>query len=354
MENKNPYNQTADNLTPRTKTAREKLEKEINRAVKKVTRRKSDRNKIIILLSFAALYAVFSIVITLNEKFWKNEAIPEWHELYEMAGFSSSAYKAKDGDIAVHFIDVEQGDSALIIAGDYTVLIDAGEFSEKSKVITYIRSLDIDHLDMVIASHAHSDHIGSLSAVINEYGTDKLLMADISEEMTPVTSSFENMLDAAEDCNAEIVFVDKGDIYKLSEDCTIEILAPVNSYEDHNNYSIVCRFNYKDISFLFTGDIENLAERDIVDSGTDISADVIKIAHHGSQTSSLKVFMQAVDPDYAVISVGSPNDYGHPHKETLELLDILDIDVYRTDINGDIVFFSDGTNISVVTEKGVG
>ena len=139
----------------------------------------------------------------------------------------------------------------------------------------------------------------------------------------------------------------------LTNSNTVKIM-PFVFVDEIKNFSLSWNTSLKPITTKFTGDIENLAERDIVDSGTDISADVIKIAHHGSQTSSLKVFMQAVDPDYAVISVGSPNDYGHPHKETLELLDILDIDVYRTDINGDIVFFSDGTNISVVTEKGVG
>lgn len=268
-----------------------------------------------------------------------------------MSGFSSSAYKGKDGDVAVHFIDVDQGDCSLIIADDYTVLIDAGEISEKSTVITYLRSLGITSLDMVIATHPHSDHIGSLSPVIDKYGTDLLLMPDIIEEMTPVTSSYENMIESAEKCGADIRFASAGDVYTLTDECRIEIIAPVNDYEDHNNYSLVCRLCYGDTEFLFTGDIEELAERDIVDSGTDISADVIKVAHHGSETSSLKVFMQAVDPEYAVISVGAANDYGHPHKKTLDLLELLDIDIYRTDYNGDIVFFTDGSKLSVVTQK---
>ncbi len=270
-----------------------------------------------------------------------------------MAGLASSASKTVDGDIAVHFIDVQQGDCTLIVADNYTVLIDAGEVSEKSKVITYLRSLDITHLDMVIASHPHSDHIGSLGAVIEEYGTDLLLMPEETEDMTPVTTSYENMITAAEECNAEIKYAKLGDVYTLTEDCTIDILAPVADYDDHNNYSIVCRLNYGETSFLFTGDIENQAERDIVNSGADLSADVIKIAHHGSNTSSLKVFLQNTDPKYAVISVGALNDYGHPHKETLELLNLLGIDVLRTDYHGDIVLSSDGTDITVVKEKEV-
>ena len=354
QENKNPYSKVKAELVRKTERTKTRLKKEINRAVKKISRKRSRKIKYIIALSVVILYALFSLVITLNEKFFKIEAIPEWHELYEMSGFSSSAYKGVHGDIAVHFIDVGQGDCTLIIAGDYTVLIDAGEVSEKSTVITYLRSLDIDHLDMVIASHPHSDHIGSLSAVIDKYGADILLMPDVTEEMTPITSSYENMIKSAEKRGTDIRFAAVGDVYTLIEGCTLEIIAPVKDYEDHNNYSIVCRLIYGENEFLFTGDIEELAERDIVDSGADISADVIKVAHHGSETSSLKVFMQAADPDYAVISVGSANDYGHPHKETLKLLELLDIKVYRTDWNGDVVMFTDGKEITVVTQKNRG
>ncbi len=268
-----------------------------------------------------------------------------------MAGFASSADKSGYSDVSVHFIDVGQGDCSLIIAKDYTILIDAGELSAKSTVLTYIRSLDIDHIDMVIASHPHSDHIGSLSTVIDKYGTDLLIMPEVTEEMTPVTSSFVNMVEAAEKCGAEIRFAEAGESYKVAEDCTIDFIAPVNDYEDHNNYSIVCRFNYGENSFLFTGDIEEIAERDILNNGADISADVMKVAHHGSRTSSLKAFIQNVNPEYAVISVGNFNDYGHPHSETLKLMELLNIELYRTDYHGDVVMYSDGKDITVVPEN---
>ncbi len=267
-----------------------------------------------------------------------------------MSGFSAGAH-TDYGDFAVHFIDVDQGDCALITAGDYTVLIDAGEVSQKSKVLTYLRSLDIDSLDMIIASHPHSDHIGSLSSIIDEYGSDKLVMPEVSEEMTPVSTSYFNMIESAEEHGTQLIYVSAGDVFKLKDDCKIEIIAPVNDYDDYNNYSIVCRLTYGETSFLFTGDIEELAEREIYDSGAEISADVIKIAHHGSNTSSLKVFMQTVSADYAVISVGVANDYGHPHSETLSLLELLGMHVYRTDLNGDIVISSDGENLTVVTQK---
>lgn len=256
------------------------------------------------------------------------------------------------GDIAVHYIDVEQGDSALIMAGDTTILIDGGERSAYSKVTGYIRSLDITQLDYVIASHPHSDHIGSLQLIIEEYKAKNLIMPEVSEEMTPITSSYNYMLEAAAKVGTKVKYADVGGSIDFGENCTMDFFAPIADYEDYNNYSVVCRFNYGETSFLFTGDIEERAERDILATGADISATVLKIPHHGSETSSTKVFLQAVDPEYAVISVGSPNDYGHPHTEPLKLLELLEIDLYRTDLYGDIVMFSDGKEISIVKEKG--
>ena len=128
-------------------------------------------------------------------------------------------------------------------------------------------------------------------------------------------------------------------------------LAPVADYEVLNNYSVTVKLVHGQNSFLFTGDIESEAETDILDSGADVSADVLKVAHHGSTTSSLKKFLNAVSPDYAVIEVGSPNDYGHPHEKTVERLENMGIAVYRTDIRGNIVFVSDGEELGIEVER---
>ncbi len=364
MESKNPYNKTKiqeDELTEQkiqygenlySKVKNSEAGRNLSRAAKRVSNSKRKKLKAVAVITFIAAYGLFSLFISLNEKFWHIKGVPEWHELFEAAGLSESAYKGSYGDVAVHFIDVEQGDSALIIIGDTTILIDGGEVSAYSKLTSYIRSLDITELDYVIASHPHSDHIGSLSRIIDDYGADTLIMPEVSEEMTPITTSYINMLESADEKGTSIVPANAGDTFPIAENCTLDILAPVKDYEDYNNYSIVCRFNYDETSFIFTGDIEEIAERDLLETEADISATVIKVAHHGSSTSSIKAFLQAVDPDYAVISAGSPNDYGHPHKETLNMLALLDIELYRTDLHGDVVFFSDGKNIEIVSEKG--
>lgn len=298
------------------------------------------------------VFVLFAALITLNERLLHFSFLPKWHEIYEFFGLSGAAYgDLSEGEIAVHFIDVGQGDCALILAGETSVLIDSGESSASSDVIRYLNSLELDSLDMVIATHPHSDHIGSLSSVIGEFGAETLLMPELTEKMTPTTRSYEKLLDSAEKCGAKLEYAEAGVSYELSEGCYLEILAPVRDYDDLNNYSIAARLTYGETSFLFTGDIEKTAEQDILDSGADVSADVLKVGHHGSSTSSSRAFIQAVSPEYAVISVGSPNDYGHPHKKTTDLFEQLGITVYRTDRDGNVVWISDGKTLRVETDR---
>lgn len=304
------------------------------------------------ILFIAGIFILFAAVIYLNEHFFKLSWIPKWHEVYEAFGLSDAAYnELTEGEIAVHFIDVGQGDCALILAGETSVLIDGGESSASADVIRYLNSLELESLDMVIASHPHSDHIGSLSKVIDEFGTETLLMPKLTEKMVPVTRSYQRLLESAENCGAVLEYAEVGVRYELTAGCYLDILAPVRDYDDLNDYSIVAKLIYGQNSFLFTGDIEQTAEQDIYDSGAELFADVIKVAHHGSSSSSCRLFMQAVSPQYAVISVGSPNDYGHPHQKTTDLLKLLNISVYRTDRDGNIVWISDGETLRVNTSK---
>lgn len=257
-----------------------------------------------------------------------------------------------EGEAAVHFIDVGQGDSELIVSGDTVILIDSGEYVESSRVYSYIDSLGIKEIDYIIATHPHSDHIGGLYRIVEKFNVKNVIMPDIKDELIPLTSSYINLIEAIEKYNVKLKIMESGESIDFGADGKLDIIAPVKDYDDLNNYSIVAKFTHKQNSFLFTGDIENLAEYDIVESGADLSADVLKVAHHGSSTSSLKVFVQAVSPDYAAIEVGRDNDYHHPHTETISLLKKLGVTIYRTDTHGDITFISDGASLRVVTDKG--
>lgn len=251
------------------------------------------------------------------------------------------------GVLEVHFIDVGQGDAILVEAEDSTMLIDAGENNKGSVVIDYLKAQNITKLDYVIGTHPHSDHIGGLDNVITAYPVGTIIMP----EVTHTTDTFEDVLDSIDKKGLTVTKPVTGSEYTLGP-ATFTILAPSSdSYEELNDYSVVIKLTYADHSFLFTGDAENLSEEEMLAGGYDLSADVLKLGHHGSAYSSSDRFLDAVMPLYALVSAGSDNEYGHPHTDTLRKLRSRDIKLYRTDKQGTVVFTSDGKTLSVNTQE---
>lgn len=247
----------------------------------------------------------------------------------------------------VHFIDVGQGDSTLIESDGHYMLIDAGENNKADVVIQYLNNLQITHLDYVIGTHPHSDHIGGLDMVIEAFEVDKVILPP--KEHT--TKTFEDLLDAIADKGLKITKPVPGTVYDLGS-ASFQIIAPDRDYgDDLNNWSAGIRLTYGDTAFVLSGDAEAEAEHDIVKSGLDLQADVLKLGHHGSRTSSSNEFLDKVHPTYAVILCGRNNSYGHPHKEVMEKLKKRNIRVYRTDLHGSIVASTDGTIINWTTEE---
>lgn len=257
----------------------------------------------------------------------------------------------ESGYLAVHYIDVGQGDSILITCNGEYMLIDAGENGNGNTVIDYITDLGITELDLVIATHAHSDHIGSMDEVLNAIPAEEVWYPEYRHD----TKTETNFLNAATNCGATIRQPDLGETYDLGGS-TVTVLGPVkcdystdDHYSDPNDMSIIVMVQYGENKFLFTGDLEKTdhAEGDMVDYwGADkLKADVLKLGHHGSKTSTSYYFLRAVDPTYAVISVGEGNKYGHPNQETIDILGDDDVLVYRTDAMGTIAAVSNGTQI---------
>lgn len=252
-------------------------------------------------------------------------------------------------ELKVHFIDVGQGDSILIQSGDDDMLIDAGENNKGDTVVTYLHSLGISELDYVIGTHPHSDHIGGLDDVIKNFTVGKVIMPPVEH----TTKTYEDVLAAISEQGLKITKPKVGDEYTLGS-TTFQIIAPNKSYgNDLNNWSIGIKLINGNDSFVMCGDAESGAEADIWSNGIDISADVLKLGHHGSNTSSSETFLDKVNPQYAIISCGLGNSYGHPHQETMDKLSARGIQVYRTDEQGTVVATSTGNGITWSTEPSV-
>jgi competence protein ComEC len=261
------------------------------------------------------------------------------------AGNFNNSNKVDPNKMLVHFIDVGQGDSILIQVNNKNLLIDSGPRSDRKKFNNYLSSLKLDKLDYVIATHPHEDHIGNMADVIKDYN----ILEFYAPKVQSTTKTFEEMIDALKDKNLKINVIKRGtNSIDLGENTLVTVFSPnKDSYEDLNNYSPIIKIQYGSTSFLFTGDAQKDVEEEILKDNDDISADVLKVGHHGSSTSTSKDFLSKVNPSIAVISVGKDNIYNHPNKETLKLLNANNIATYRTDTNGTILISSDGNKITV-------
>lgn len=264
------------------------------------------------------------------------------------SGQEEKAAKAPDtskpeGTLEVHYIDVGQGDATLIKCGSHAMLIDGGNNNKGTTVQLYLKKQGVESLDYVIGTHPDADHIGGLDVIVYKYNCDTVIMPDYEKD----TKTYQELVDVIHDKNMKITYPVVGEQYALGE-AKFTIIAPnSNSYGGNaNDYSVAILLEYGKNSFLFTGDAEEASEAEMLTNGIDISADVYKVAHHGSRSASTQEFLNAVHPKYAVISCGEGNSYGHPHAEVLNRLRSMGVEVFRTDEQGSIIASSDGENIN--------
>ncbi|WBW97444.1 MBL fold metallo-hydrolase [Oceanirhabdus sp. W0125-5] len=254
-----------------------------------------------------------------------------------------------EGKLKIHYIDVGQADAILIEQEGNNMLIDAGNNDDKEVLLSYLKNNGIKRLEYVIGTHPHEDHIGSLDAVIEEFEIGKVLMPKV----THTTKTFKDVVTQTKKKGLKFTTPKIGEVFELGEG-KFTVLAPNSTeYKDMNDYSIVIRFEYKQRSFLFTGDAEAHSEEEIIHTGLELRSDVLKAGHHGSSSSSSIEFLKKVKPKYAIISCGKDNDYGHPHKEIIERFNKQGIKMLRTDELGTIVCLSDGESIEFVSKSGV-
>lgn len=250
--------------------------------------------------------------------------------------------------LQVTFLDVGQADSTVIQYNNSSMLIDAGTNSTANSLVSTLKNMGISKFDVIVGTHPHEDHIGGMDAVINNFNIGAIYMPKVSS----TTKTFQDVLTAIQNKKLSVTTPIPGHAFTLGQDIQCNILAPGSAYyTDLNNYSIVIKMVYGSTSFLFTGDAQADSEKEMLAIGYNLKADVLKVGHHGSSSSTTPEFLKAVSPEYGVIMVGKDNDYGHPHQETLDKLNAAGIKIYRTDLNGNICFTSDGSNITVTTAR---
>ena len=290
--------------------------------IKSFVSTKQGKTAVAVLLILVIVSAVLAVVFPSQTR-----------QVFERLGIIEKQTELpKDGYAEFHFIDVGQGDAALIITDEVHVLVDCGTYEQSSTVIEYVKQYT-DEIDLFVFSHAHDDHMGGAASVIRALDVKEVMMTEYDSDL----AFYSRATEAIDECEVDINIVTAGDTYSVG-DVKIDVFAPGKDYNDHNNNSIVMKLEADGASVMFTGDAEGAAERDVMESYADkLKCDILKVGHHGSSSSTTEEFLAAVDPDFAVVSCGKDNSYGHPHREIREMFDEADFDWYRTDEDGTVV-----------------
>ena len=257
-----------------------------------------------------------------------------------------------EGDeVAFHFIDVGQGDAILITTAEGNILIDTSEKSEREALVNYLAEQNITSLKYLILTHTDADHIGSADYVVENYDVDTVMMTDY----TATTKTYERLLTAIENKGTNVIIPELRYVFTLGS-LQMTIIAPTEKFDDPNEMSLVIKAVHGETSLMFTGDAEIESEEGILEnwSAAELKVDILKVGHHGSDSSTTQAFLDALDPDAAVISCGEGNSYGHPHAEVVDRLTAKGVTIYRTDKDGTVVIISDGKEWNLVDNQKMG
>lgn len=315
-------------------------------------RKKHNKKAFWSLVILSSVVLAFAVLVTVSERL-ATPFLPSWDEIFQAFHVVDvpESVPPLDTELRVDVIDVGNADAILVRNQDKSLLIDAGENEDGRTVVDYLKKQGIRRIDYVIATHADADHIGGMDDVVKAFDIGTFIMAFMPEGHTPTTKTYENLLTALADKGMKVTSAKPGLSYTLGE-AVLDILGPVRDFDETNNQSVVCKVTFGARKFLFMGDAEKEAENALMEAGADLSADFIKLGHHGSHSSTQVSFLDRVSPQYAMMTCGAGNSYGHPHEETLDLLEKRQISYFRSDLNGTVVITCNGNDLVVTPEKG--
>lgn len=251
-------------------------------------------------------------------------------------------------ELKVTYLNVGQGDSELVEVNGKTMLIDAGPNSNANELVKDLKERGIKTIDIAIATHPHEDHIGGMDEVLENFDVKSFYAPKVAH----TTKTYENMLKAVKNEGIKLKQIKEGTKLDLGKGVDIEVYTPVkSSYDDLNNYSPIMKISYGKTAFMFTGDAEKEAEQEALKEHKNLKANVLKLGHHGSNSSTSEPFLKAVDPSIAIVSCAKNNKYGHPHKETMTKLKNSKVKVYETFKDGDITITSNGKSLGVTLQS---
>ena len=292
------------------------------------------------------------IVVVILVVFIKNGNVDDLLSLVSFDDISNYTNDYEGNDLVIRYLDVGQTDSVLIhLPNDENMIIDAGN----TETLKYLDEYNIGTIDYMIMTHPHSDHIAGMAKVMEKCSVRKIYMPEIADDLLPTTKVFENFLDTADRLGIDVNEIRRDEKIVDGGGLTVETLAPNRlDYSDLNDSSIVTRLQFGNNVFIFSGDAEGISEKEILERypADFLKADVLMCGHHGSSSSSTAEYLAVVKPEYAVISCGEGNKYGHPTPETLKRLKDINAKIYRTDLNGTVTCTSDGKTVTFNVEKG--
>lgn len=279
-----------------------------------------------------AIVLIGSVITGLQEK-WDSGGNGTYLE-------NSEDINEMDG-LKVHFLDVGQGLCILAQIGDEVLIYDGGDRETSSFVVSYLQDLGITEIDYMISSHYDSDHLSGLIGCLNAFDVENVIGSNYEHD----SKLYGSFMEAVDEEGLTMQYPKVGERFHFG-DAEFMILSPKEIGSDSNANSVAIKLTYGDNSFIFTGDANVASEKNMCSSGLDLSCDVLSVGHHGSATSSSSRFLEKTLPEYAVISCGADNNYGHPHEEVVQLLEAMEIEVFRSDVQGTVVAVSDGDNIT--------